>query len=216
MKKSAWLALAVGVFVATACNDSDTSTKNNTASTARYNLSKLTDPATTIQMDLEGTNHGTSVVGTYLTQYVGDTTYHGTTLAVRENVYTINGETLSTNTGYYQGTQFGVRNTERTCTIDDVSHLPPAAVDVSVGYHSNVTFNCTDGAIYQIDEALVQADDRHADYIVTHRVVSGNTTLLAEQHTYTVTPDMHVVGYEGAITGGKWDLHLKATQISQN
>jgi len=216
MKKFMGLSLISMALVFTACGDNNSTSggNNNSASSATYDLSTYT--YTTIQMNLEGTNYNVPITGTYLSQYTNDMSYKGIMLAVRENIFNIDGEILSTNTGYYQGSQFGVRNSERTCTVDDVSKLTPPPLTATIGYQSGITtFHCTDGAIYEVEQKLTSAGGDNAFYILDSRLIIGGG-IMATEHKYTITPNMDIIAYEGSINGGGWDLQVAATTITQD
>jgi hypothetical protein len=202
------------VLLLTGCGGGSDSSSKSASAQKTYNLSAYT--STTIYMDLEGTNNGAPAEGNYISQYTGDTNYHGTPLAVRENIFNINGMVLSNNAGYYQGSLFGVRNSARTCTAPDASTLPPVPQNAPIGYHTQRTFNCTDGAAYTVEETLNNADGDNALYVLTSKLIMNGNVAMQEVDAYTITPDMHIVAYQGTVNGGGWGLQVHATGIAQN
>ena len=216
MKKIVGLSLVGMAFVFTACGSSSSGEGNNNPTTsATYDLSAYT--YTTIQMSLEGTNYSVPITGTYISQYTNDMSYKGTMLAVRENIFNIDGNILSNNTGYYQDSQFGVRNSERTCTVNDVSVLTPPPVEATIGYQSNVTtFYCTDGATYEVEQKLESAGGDNAFYILDSRLIIDGEVAMTTEYKYTITPDMNILAYEGMVEGMGWDLQVVATKITQS
>jgi len=215
MNKIGSIILVSTAFMFTACGSSDGHTDNdNETTSATFDLSVYT--YTTIQMTLEGTNYDVPISGTYLSHYTNDMNYNGIMLAVRENVLNIDGVMLSTNTGYYQGSQFGVRNADRTCTVSDVEELTPPPVEATIGYQSGITtFYCTDGATYEVEERLDSAGGDNAFYTLRSRLIMGGGVMETE-HKYTITPGMDIIAYEGSIDGGGWNLRMDATNIAQD
>jgi len=202
------------VLLLTGCGGGSSSSSKSASVQKTYNLSAYT--YTTIVMDLEGTNNGAPAQGNYISRYTGDTNYQGISLAVRENIFNINGMVRSTNTGYYQGSMFGIRNSARTCTAPDVNVLPPVPQNASIGYHTQRTFQCTDGAVYTVEENLNKADGDNAQYILTSNLVMNGIVAMRKVDVYTITPDMHILAYEGTINGEGWGLQVHATGINQN
>jgi len=215
MKKISFVIMIVMAIFLNGCGD--TNNKNNSAPVApsiTYNLSIFSTVA--LQIDVEGSMNNSPVMGTYSSYYTGDMDYEGIPLSVRQNILQVGDQVFSTNTGYYQGSHFGTRTSERTCTVPDISLLSPPPTNASIGFQSDVTtFSCTDGATLEVETKLEKAGGNDAYYISTSRLNLSSGTITTEE-IYTVTENMKIVIYESKISGGTINLDVTSTEIIQN
>ena len=215
MKRISFTIMFVISIFLNGCDDTNNKSNSNPISpTITYDLSIFN--TTALQIDVEGSMNNSPVMGTYSSYYTGDMDYEGIPLLVRQNILQVRDQVFSTNTGYYQGSHFGTRTSERTCTVPDVSLISPPPTNASIGFQSGVTtFRCTDGATLEVETKLEEAGGNDAYYISTSRL-NLSSGMITTEEIYTVTENMKIVVYESKISGGANNLDVASTNIIQN